>query len=115
MPSLGFLKRSGMKQSVTATAQFHLGRFKSKKGEIEMGIPAKDYTKVNPDGMHDVKQNARKLSIFYTIEVELSRLIGSWVPRVSGSMVQGPWSVWIGPSNPLNKMNAVCFSHIYRN
>jgi uncharacterized ferritin-like protein (DUF455 family) len=49
-----------------------------------MGILAKDYTKVNPDRMHDVTQNARKLSIFYTIEVELSRLIGSWVPRVSG-------------------------------
>ena len=45
-----------------------------------MGILAKNYTKVNPDRMHDVTQNARKLSIFYTIEVELSRLIGSFLP-----------------------------------
>ena len=35
--------------------------------------------------------------------------------REPGFPVLGPWSVWIRPGNPLNKMNAVCFSHICRN
>jgi hypothetical protein len=29
-----------------------------------------------------VRENARKLSILYTVEVEIARLIGRWLPAV---------------------------------
>jgi hypothetical protein len=32
--------------------------------------------------LHDVRENARKLSILYTVEVEIARLIGRWLPAV---------------------------------
>src|SRR5690242_3560850 len=34
------------------------------------------------DKPHDVRENARKLAILYTIEVEVARLIGRWIPTV---------------------------------
>lgn len=32
--------------------------------------------------LHDVRENARKLSVLYTAEVEIARLIGRWLPAV---------------------------------
>jgi hypothetical protein len=32
--------------------------------------------------LHDVHENARKLAILYTIEVEVARLIGRWIPTI---------------------------------
>jgi len=41
--------------------------------------PAKTKTVL---ALHDVRENARKLSILYTVEVEIARLIGRWLPAV---------------------------------
>jgi hypothetical protein len=32
--------------------------------------------------LHDVYENARKLAVLYTIEVEVARLIGRWIPTI---------------------------------
>lgn len=42
---------------------------------------ARNYQRVNPERLHDVDTNARRLSTLYTVEVELARLNGGWVPR----------------------------------
>lgn len=36
----------------------------------------------NPTSLHGVRENARKLSILYTVEVELARLIARWLPAI---------------------------------
>lgn len=43
---------------------------------------AKNYTRRNPTELHDVRENARKLMILYTAEVEIARLTGLWIPKV---------------------------------
>jgi uncharacterized ferritin-like protein (DUF455 family) len=53
-----------------------------RKAEDEMTFAAKDYTRIKPGRMHDVRTNGRKLSVLYTVEVECARLVGSWIPRV---------------------------------
>jgi uncharacterized ferritin-like protein (DUF455 family) len=47
-----------------------------------MTMTAKNYTRRDPTAMHDVRENARKLAILYTVEVEVARLIGLWLPKV---------------------------------
>lgn len=47
-----------------------------------MSQPIKDYRRVDPDRMHDVRANARRLGVLYSVEVELARLVGGWIPRV---------------------------------
>jgi len=42
----------------------------------------KRYTRVEPDRMHDVRQNAHRLGVLYTVEVEVARLVGGWIPRI---------------------------------
>lgn len=42
----------------------------------------KDYRRVEPERMHDVRANARRLGILYTVEVEIARLVGGWIPRI---------------------------------
>lgn len=46
-----------------------------------MTAMVKNYRRPSPELLHDVHENARKLSILYTVEVELARLIGSWIAR----------------------------------
>lgn len=41
----------------------------------------KNYRRVSPDHLHDVRENARKIAILYSVEVELARLVGGWIPR----------------------------------
>jgi uncharacterized ferritin-like protein (DUF455 family) len=41
----------------------------------------RNYRRSAPEALHDVRENARKLSILYTVEVELARLVGSWIAR----------------------------------
>lgn len=41
----------------------------------------RNYGRPAPGALHDVHENARKLAILYTVEVELARLIGSWIAR----------------------------------
>jgi hypothetical protein len=41
----------------------------------------KNYRRVSPDHLHDVRENARKIAALYTVEVELARLVGGWIPR----------------------------------
>jgi Uncharacterized protein conserved in bacteria len=53
---------------------------------------AKDYTRRNPVELHDVRENARKLAILYTVEVELSRLAGFWLPKIR----EIPEKLWLG-------------------
>jgi uncharacterized ferritin-like protein (DUF455 family) len=48
-----------------------------------MAFAAKDYTRIDPNRMHDVRTNSSKLSVLYTVEVECARLIGAWIPRIS--------------------------------
>jgi Protein of unknown function (DUF455) len=44
-----------------------------------MATMVKNYRRLNPSVLHDVKENARKVSILYTVEVELTRLMGQWI------------------------------------
>lgn len=46
-----------------------------------MSQATKDYTRVFPERMHDVRANARGLGVLYTVEVELARLVGGWIPK----------------------------------
>jgi uncharacterized ferritin-like protein (DUF455 family) len=39
------------------------------------------YSRPAPGKLHDVRENARKLSVLYTVEVELARVVGSWIAR----------------------------------
>lgn len=57
-----------------------------------MTVTATNYTRRNPNELHDVRENARKLSILYTVEVELSRLIGFWLPKIR----EMPEKLWLG-------------------
>ena len=41
----------------------------------------KNYRRVNPNYMHDVRSNALGLGGFYSIKVELARLMGQWIAR----------------------------------
>ncbi|MGI9657302.1 MAG: ferritin-like domain-containing protein, partial [Gaiellaceae bacterium] len=41
----------------------------------------KNYSRVAPERMHDVRANAHGLGILYTVEVELCRLVGCWIAR----------------------------------
>ncbi len=41
----------------------------------------KNYRRARPDAMHDVRENARKVAILYSVEVELARLVGAWIAR----------------------------------
>lgn len=41
----------------------------------------KNYRRVYPDDLHDVRENARKTAILYSVEVELARLVGGWIAR----------------------------------
>jgi hypothetical protein len=46
-------------------------------------LPAKSTHQHNElSKLHDVHENARKLAILYTIEVEVARLIGRWIPTI---------------------------------
>lgn len=47
-----------------------------------MSQSVKNDTRVEPGRMHDVRQNARRLGVLYTVEVEVARLVGGWIPRV---------------------------------
>jgi uncharacterized ferritin-like protein (DUF455 family) len=57
-----------------------------------MTVNAKNYTRRDPTAMHDVRENARKLAIFYTVEVEVARLAGLWLPKVR----ELPEKLWLG-------------------
>jgi Protein of unknown function (DUF455) len=41
----------------------------------------KNYRRPRPDAVHDVRENARKVAILYSVEVELTRLVGAWIAR----------------------------------
>ena len=41
----------------------------------------KNYRRVNPDHIHDVRTNALGLGGLYSIEVEITRLIGQWIAK----------------------------------
>ena len=41
----------------------------------------KNYRRVNPDHIHDVRSNALGLGGLYSIEVEITRLIGQWIAK----------------------------------
>jgi uncharacterized ferritin-like protein (DUF455 family) len=45
-----------------------------------MATSALNYRRTTPGFMHDVETNARRLGILYSIEVELARLLGRWIP-----------------------------------
>lgn len=57
-----------------------------------MSITANSYTRRNPLELHDVRENARKLAILYTVEVELARLTGLWLPKIR----EIPEKLWLG-------------------
>jgi uncharacterized ferritin-like protein (DUF455 family) len=57
-----------------------------------MSMTAKNYSLRNPEDLHDVRANARKLAILYTVEVELARLIGFWIPKIR----EMPEKLWLG-------------------
>jgi uncharacterized ferritin-like protein (DUF455 family) len=40
-----------------------------------------DYVTTAPGFVHDVETNARRLGFLYSLEVEMSRLVGSWIHR----------------------------------
>lgn len=42
----------------------------------------KDYRAIGPETWHDVRTNAQRLGVLYSLEVELARLVGGWVARV---------------------------------
>ena len=46
-----------------------------------MAHTTKNYRRVEPDHIHDVRSNALGLGGLYSIEVELARLIGQWIAR----------------------------------
>lgn len=46
-----------------------------------MSTMIKNYRRVSPDHLHDVRENARKIAILYSVEVEVARLVGGWIPR----------------------------------
>jgi len=43
--------------------------------------PTTDYVSASPGFVHDVETNARRLGFLYSLEVGLSRLVGSWIHR----------------------------------
>jgi hypothetical protein len=51
-------------------------------------MSSSDWTRQHNDlsKLHDVHENARKLAILYTIEVEVARLIGRWIPTTQISL-----------------------------
>lgn len=57
-----------------------------------MTMTVKNYTRRDPTAMHGVRENARKLAILYTAEVEVARLIGLWIPKVR----ELPEKLWLG-------------------
>jgi uncharacterized ferritin-like protein (DUF455 family) len=57
-----------------------------------MTVTGRDYTRRDPTAMHDVRENARKLAVLYTVEVEIARLLGSWIPKVR----ELPEKLWLG-------------------
>lgn len=46
-----------------------------------MAMMVKNYRRTNPDSLHDVRDNARKVAVLYSVEVELTRLVGAWIAR----------------------------------
>jgi Protein of unknown function (DUF455) len=46
-----------------------------------MSTMIKSYRRTTPGVMHDVRENARKVAILYSVEVELTRLVGAWIAR----------------------------------
>jgi uncharacterized ferritin-like protein (DUF455 family) len=42
----------------------------------------KQYRRVRPEYFHDVKENAQRLGVLYSVEVELARLVGGWIVRM---------------------------------
>lgn len=57
-----------------------------------MSLMTKNYTRRTPSDLHDVRENARKLSILYTVEVEVARLTGLWLPKIR----EIPEKLWLG-------------------
>lgn len=57
-----------------------------------MSTSARNYTRRDPTQMHDVRDNARKLAILYTVEVEIARLVGLWIPKIR----EMPEKLWLG-------------------
>ncbi|EKF40787.1 ferritin-like domain-containing protein [Nitratireductor indicus] len=57
-----------------------------------MTTTAKNYTRRDPVELHDVRENARKLAILYTVEVEIARLAGLWLPKIR----EMPEKLWLG-------------------
>ena len=51
------------------------------EGVSPMTAMAKNYRRTSPGMLHDVRENARKVAILYTVEVELTRLVGAWIAR----------------------------------
>jgi uncharacterized ferritin-like protein (DUF455 family) len=52
----------------------------------------KQYRRVRPEYFHDVKENAKRLGVLYSVEVELARLVGGWIvrmPTLSEKMMLG--------------------------
>ena len=41
----------------------------------------RNYSLVDPGDVHDVATNAQRLGVLFSVSVELSRLIGGWIPR----------------------------------
>jgi 1,2-phenylacetyl-CoA epoxidase catalytic subunit len=46
-----------------------------------MASMVKNYRRTQPDRLHDVRENARKVGVLYSVEVELTRLVGAWIAR----------------------------------
>lgn len=42
----------------------------------------KDFRRIGPEAWHDVRTNATRLGVLYTLEVELARLLGGWIARM---------------------------------
>ncbi len=47
-----------------------------------MSRAVKDFRRIGPESWHDVRANATRLGVLYTVEVELARLVGGWIARM---------------------------------
>lgn len=47
-----------------------------------MSRAVKDFRRIGPETWHDVRANATRLGVLYTLEVELARLLGGWIARM---------------------------------
>lgn len=47
-----------------------------------MSATVRDFRRIGPEEWHDVRTNATRLGVLYTVEVELARLLGGWIARM---------------------------------